>query len=115
LSFFAPFNRLENSGNETLFAHQKESLKFLAKHDIAFDMSDPGTAKTRVELEDFRNNRERGKAMLVIAPKSILQNAWGDDAAEFTPDLRVSIAYRGESRGSLCRRQRTYTSPTRMP
>lgn len=75
------------------FAHQKESLKFLASRDIAFDMSDPGTAKTRVELEDFKRNRERGKTMLVIAPKSILQNAWGDDAAEFTPDLRLSIAY----------------------
>lgn len=76
-----------------LFAHQKESLKFLAKKDIAFDMSDPGTAKTRVELEDFQRNRERGKAMIVIAPKSILQNAWGDDSMEFTPDLRVSVAY----------------------
>lgn len=75
-----------------LFAHQKESLKFLKAHDRVFDMSDPGTAKTRVELEDFRLNRERNRSMLVIAPKSILENAWGDDALEFTPDLRVSIA-----------------------
>jgi SNF2 family DNA or RNA helicase len=76
-----------------LFAHQKESLKFMATRNRVFDMSDPGTAKTRVELEDFKRNRERGKAMIVIAPKSILQNAWGDDAAEFTPDLKVSVAY----------------------
>ena len=76
-----------------LFKHQKESLKFMKTRDRVFDMSDPGTAKTRVELEDFKANRERGKAMLVIAPKSILQNSWGDDAKEFTPDLRVSIAY----------------------
>jgi hypothetical protein len=72
-----------------LFAHQKESAQVHGEaRNRVFDMSDPGTAKTRVELEDFKRNRERGKAMIVIAPKSILQNAWGDDAAEFTPDLR---------------------------
>lgn len=76
-----------------LFKHQIESLKFMKSRDRVFDTSDPGTAKTRVELVDFERNRGRGKAMLVIAPKSILDNAWGDDAAEFTPDLRVSIAY----------------------
>jgi SNF2 family DNA or RNA helicase len=76
-----------------LFAHQKESLKFMANKPRVFDMSDPGTAKTRVELEDFKRNREKKRSMLVIAPKSILQNAWGDDCAEFTPDLRVSVAY----------------------
>lgn len=76
-----------------LFKHQIESLKFLKPRPRVFDTSDPGTAKTRVELVDFERNRERGKAMLVIAPKSILDNAWGDDATEFTPDLRVSIAW----------------------
>ncbi len=75
-----------------LYAHQKESLKFMRTRDRVFDMSDPGTAKTRVELLDFQSNREKKRSMLVIAPKSILQNAWGDDSAEFTPDLRVSIA-----------------------
>lgn len=81
-----------------LFKHQVESLKFMKTRDRVFDTSDPGTAKTRVELVDFERNRERNKAMLVLAPKSILDNAWGDDAAEFTPDLRVSIA-RADDRG----------------
>lgn len=76
-----------------LFKHQKESLKFLKARERVFDMSDPGTAKTRVELEDFRNNRQKGKAMLVLAPKSILLNAWGADHEEFTPDLRMSVAF----------------------
>ena len=78
---------------KALFAHQKESLAFMKGKPRVFDMSDPGTAKTRVELVDFERNRERNKAMLVLAPKSILQNAWGDDATEFTPGLRVSVAY----------------------
>ena len=74
------------------FAHQKESLAFMKDKGIVFDMSDPGTAKTRVEIDDFDRNREKGKAMLVIAPKSILQNAWGDDIQEFAPHLKYSIA-----------------------
>lgn len=76
-----------------LFAHQKQSLKFMQNLPRVFDMSDPGTAKTRVELEDFKRNRARGKAMLVLAPKSILQNAWGNDIEEFVPELRYSIAH----------------------
>jgi len=76
-----------------LYSHQKESLKFLKSRERVFDMSDPGTAKTRVELEDFDRNRTRGKSMLVLAPKSILRNAWGDDAKEFTPHLVTSIAH----------------------
>ncbi len=76
-----------------LFAHQKVSLAFMKERPRVFDTSDPGTAKTRVELEDFSRNREKGKCMLVLAPKSILQNAWGSDIEEFTPHLRYSIAY----------------------
>lgn len=76
-----------------LFAHQKESLKFMKPRARVFDMSDPGTAKTRVALEDFARNRRKGRAMLVLAPRSILRNSWGNDAAQYTPDLKVSIAY----------------------
>lgn len=81
------------SKTKPLFAHQKASLKFMKNRDRVFDMSDPGTAKTRVELEDFKANRERNKAMLVLAPKSILQNAWGDDIEQYVPELRYSIAH----------------------
>jgi SNF2 family DNA or RNA helicase len=79
--------------NKPLFKHQAQSLKFMSSRDRVFDMSDPGTGKTRVEIEDFVNNRQKNRAMLVLAPRSILMNAWGNDLAEYAPDLKVSIAY----------------------
>lgn len=75
-----------------LLAHQKASLKFMAPRERVFDMSDPGTMKTRVEIEDFVRNRDKGDQLIVIAPKSILYNAWGSDLDEFAPDLVYSIA-----------------------
>lgn len=77
-----------------LFAHQIETVDFLSYTPRVFDMSDPGTGKTRAHLEDFWRRRKAGGGKgLVIAPKSILQVAWGDDVIKFVPGLRCSIAY----------------------
>lgn len=57
-------------------------------------MSDPGTGKTRAQIEDFAARRRAGGApALVLATKSLLQNAWGDDFKKYAPDMKVSIAY----------------------
>ena len=72
--------------------HQAASLKFLAKNDRVFDMSDPGTGKTFVEIMAFAKAMKKGDALLVIAPKSLLQPAWENDIQKFAPNLRVSIA-----------------------
>jgi len=83
---------------KTRYKHQETSLLFMQKNPRVFDMSDAGTAKTRVQLDAFAElrrlpiNKRCGK-MLVLAPKTLLRNAWGDDAAEFVPDMKVSIAY----------------------
>ena len=56
------------AAGKPLFTHQKESVSFLKKSDIVFDTSDPGTGKTRVEVEDFAARRRRGgKCALVMA------------------------------------------------
>ena len=75
-------------------AHQKVSIAFLKNVPKAFDMSDPGTGKTFVEIEDFSMRRKkRGKCALVIASKSLLESAWGDDIRKFAPHLTTSVAY----------------------
>lgn len=77
-----------------LAAHQIESLKFMSTRPRVFDISDAGTMKTRVELEDFGSRRQRGGGCaLVLAPRSLLQSAWGDDCERFTPHLAYSCAY----------------------
>lgn len=74
-------------------AHQEASLKHDAKHTEIFDMSDPGTGKTAVRVWAFAaRRRKRGGCLLVLAPRSLLRVAWGNDFARFAPDLRISIA-----------------------
>ena len=85
-----------------LFAHQKASLKFMAKNKRVFDTSDPGTGKTRVAIEDFAaRRRKKGGKALVLAPKSLLQSAWGADFKKFAPDIKFSIAYAANRKAAL--------------
>lgn len=42
----------------------------------------------------FANRRRAGSgAALVVAPKKLLKTAWGKDAGNYIPDMKVSIAY----------------------
>lgn len=74
--------------------HQAASLKFMAGKPAVFDMSDPGTGKTFVEIEDFASRRKkRGGCALVLGTKSILTAAWKNDIRKFAPHLKASVAY----------------------
>jgi len=63
------------------------------------DLSDPGTAKTRVQLEIFKKRRikARGKraggCALILCPRSLTKAAWGNDIDKFTPELTYSICH----------------------
>lgn len=73
--------------------HQTASLKFMAKTPRFFDMSDPGTGKTFVEIMEFvRRRRAGGGKLLVLAPKSLLRSAWENDFAKFAPHITCSVA-----------------------
>ncbi len=80
--------------------HQEASLKIMAKMNpvLMLDLSDPGTGKGFVQIRAFAARRKKkGKCMLVIAPKSLLESVWVDDIAKFAPELTVSVA-RAENR-----------------
>jgi len=73
--------------------HQEASLKHDAKNPVVFDMSDPGTGKTAVRVWAFAARRRAGGGcLLVLAPRSLLRTAWGNDFARFAPDMKVSVA-----------------------
>jgi SNF2 family DNA or RNA helicase len=77
-----------------LFAHQEATLAKLRGKPSFYDMSEPGTAKTRVALQEFWERRQQGDGpALVLAPKSILKSAWGNDANRWIPGATHSIAY----------------------
>ena len=78
----------------TAMKHQLQSLAFMKGKKAVFDMSDPGTGKTFVEIMDFADRRKkRGGCALVVAPKSLLQAAWVNDVKKFAPHLKTSIAW----------------------
>lgn len=64
----------------------------MMSRDRVLDASDPGTGKTRVQIELFRMRRLRGGGKaLVIAPKSLMRSAWQDDFMKFAPDMRTVV------------------------
>lgn len=81
------------------YEHQKETLDFIrsrvdAGEGSVFDASDPGTGKTRPSIGAFVDRRKAGGGKaLVLAPKSILQPAWGNDISKFFPGTTYICAY----------------------
>lgn len=76
-----------------LFAHQRVSVDFILGTERALDASDPGTGKTRVQIEAFAKRLATGGGKaLIIAPKSLLKSAWQDDFAKFAPHIATVVA-----------------------
>lgn len=73
------------------FENQLKSINFFSAIPRGLDFSDPGTGKTRIQLDLHYARLHEGKA-LIIAPKKIVKLAWGDDISKFTPSLRYAIA-----------------------
>lgn len=77
-----------------LFDNQKETVELGRRTPIIFDMSDPGTGKTLSHLTLWAERRKNGGGKaLVLAPKSILQAAWGNDIDKFLPGTIYSVAW----------------------
>jgi SNF2 family DNA or RNA helicase len=76
-----------------LFKHQKAAIKHGRTQSILFDMSDPGTGKTRTHAQLFvERAKKTGKCALVLASRSLLRSAWEDDFRKYCPEVRVSVA-----------------------
>jgi SNF2 family DNA or RNA helicase len=77
-----------------LFEHQTESIKKFRTIPKGLDFSDPGTGKTRVQIDLFSERRANGGGCaLVLGPRSLLGAAWGQDFRQFAPNLQYEIAY----------------------
>ena len=91
--------KAKKSGIPPLYKHQTQSIKFMGTRPRVLDASDPGTGKTRVQIELFANRRKRGGgAALVVAPKTLLRSAWQKDFKEFAPEI-VTVVCPAETRG----------------
>jgi SNF2 family DNA or RNA helicase len=73
--------------------HQLVSLQHDRANPRVFDLSDAGTGKTFVRIVGFAERRRAGGGcLLVLAPRSLLRSAWGNDFKKFAPDMKVAIA-----------------------
>jgi len=74
--------------------HQVISLTHDENSPEVYDASDAGTGKTAVRIWAFSRRRRKGKAgkLLVLAPKTLLKNAWANDFRKFAPDMKVVVA-----------------------
>ena len=76
-----------------LFGHQRASIAFYRQHVQTLNHSEPGSSKTRGWLEFMREYRDSGGgAALVVAPRTIMESVWHQQASLYTPELRVSVA-----------------------
>lgn len=76
------------------FDHQTIALSRFRNIPRGLDLSDPGTGKTRIQIDLFAIRRaNKGGRALIIAPKSLLETAWVDDIRKFAPHLITSVAY----------------------
>ena len=77
-----------------LYDNQTETRGHLLENTCTYDASDPGTGKTRSEMEAWAARRRAGGGcLLVLCPKSIMQVAWGDDIDKFFPgEFSYSVA-----------------------
>ena len=74
--------------------HQEQTVQFFARVGSGFDFSDPGTGKTRGQIDSYNSDPNRGR-LLVVAPKTLMHAAWGDDIEQYAPNLTVSYAVAG--------------------
>ncbi len=78
----------------SLWEHQKETEELCHQTPVIYDTSDPGTGKTAAHLTAFAKRRQAGAGpALVVAPKTLLETAWGSDARLFVPNMSISVAW----------------------
>lgn len=71
------------------FEHQRFTTSRILEQESTFITSDAGTGKTRAVIDALK---QRGERVLILAPKSILQAAWGNDFDKFAPFEKYAIA-----------------------
>jgi SNF2 family DNA or RNA helicase len=74
--------------------HQEKTYQQLLKNEVFIDFSDPGTGKTRSQIDALADrwaNLPSHKAALVIAPKSLLYSTWAVEVAKWQSHLRTSV------------------------
>lgn len=74
------------------WAHQAQTKQFFSTRPRGNDFSDPGTGKTRGQIETYTGRKSPGR-MLVVCPKTLMFSAWACDFEKFAPGATIALAY----------------------
>jgi superfamily II DNA or RNA helicase len=89
-------DRLPENITDTLRGYQEEGIAWLYERcdneNAALLADDMGLGKTLQTLSLLSLKKMEGKPSLVVCPTSLLGN-WADEAAKWTPDLKVQIMH----------------------
>lgn len=85
----------EWGGRYPPFAHQRVTAGFMSSNPRCFNLSGMGSGKTLSVLWAFDYLRKLGAArrMLVLAPLSTLERAWGDEIFRNFPDMTFAVLH----------------------
>lgn len=72
--------------------HQEATRRFFRNVPEGFDLSDPGTGKTRASLDVYAD-RTSPKRLLILCPKTLMTSAWASDIEAYHPEISYSLAY----------------------
>ena len=62
------------------------------------DLSEPGTGKTLVQIENMKRNKS--KKNLIICPKSIMRSVWVEQLEERFPEMKIFVLNKGSKAAS---------------
>ncbi len=71
--------------------HQEHTIRLGSESQMALDVSDPGTGKTRAHLAIYAR-RQRRKRCLVVCPKTLMVAAWASELRAAFPTISFSVA-----------------------
>lgn len=83
---------IEQPYRGSLFTNQHDSLKLYRSSSIVFDMSDPGTGKTRTVLAAYLElvYGDGGK-LFVFCTKTTMEIVWAMEILDFAPHLKFQL------------------------
>ena len=96
------FGGYKYTGRYTPFAHQAQTVAFMATHRKAFNFSHPGTGKTSSALwaADYLIKQGKVKKVLVVAPLTTLRDVWEREC--FTTVTHLSTAVLSGTKAQRC-------------
>lgn len=89
---------MPSSSTSNLWPHQQYTRNFGRSVRTVYDLSDPGTGKTRAHLAILHDDYASGLdgRTLIVCPKTLMRSAWAAEIDDNFPHLAYAVAEAGQ-------------------